>query len=146
MINWLSKKYNYCLICLSLSFYACGLFWGYEDLGNGYYFIDGQAPDIVYDSDISYNGSGGVNVIPYDVTSFAYNQDYIIARSERPILREVNFWIIDKSVKIDFYHGIDCFVEDCDKILKSNVLGPMDSTSFFIQLKQLNIDLVLSKP
>lgn len=99
------------------------------DLGNHFRYIQDYPQTIVYHASEQYEGVGDIIVTPI-VKDFNFNDQYIIARSlgeqqlkgdtvERPF----QYWIIDKHQKL-------------------NQVKPMDSLTFYTQLKNLGIELV----
>ena len=110
-----------------------------KNLGNGYYlFKDGVFTSIVYTTKLPYRGTG-VEVIPYQVIKTDFNDRYIwaITLDDKHVVK--SYWIIDKNIHISF---ADCHDQrSCDSLLRSNVVGPLDSLSFLNQLRERDITL-----
>jgi len=122
-----------------LMFNTCTYLSGDKNLGTGYYYAeDGSFSCIIYSTTKPYKGAG-LGVIPYEVTKFTCNKKYIIAMTLDDNNVVKSYWIIDKSKEINLH---DCHDQkSCDSLLTSNVTGPIDSISFYNQLKERNISL-----
>lgn len=96
------------------------------DLGNKYRLIQDSPETIIKHSGDKYEGIGET-IVPPQVTDYAFNEIYIIAKSidsyeySKDQWKE-KYWIIDK------------------REVKATIES-MDSISFFRQLKLLNLDL-----
>jgi len=100
------------------------------DLGNNYRYIP-DYPQTVIHHEHSYKGIGDI-IVPPLVLSYAFNERYIIAKSQEVDEttgskegKPIRYWIIDKTTD-------------------STLAKPMDSIAFYQQLKKLNIGLELS--
>jgi len=112
---------------------------GDKDLGNGYYFFENEAFScIVYDNSPKYQNKG-LQVIPYEVVKAEANSNYILAMTLNDDNTVNSYWIIDKKNKINLD---DCYGQkSCDSVLRSNVLGPLDSITFFKEIENKDINL-----
>jgi hypothetical protein len=134
------KRVNLVCMALVVMAYGCNscrnkvldMSIGVKDLGNGYYFTGGSVyeANIVFTEKSSYQGIGS-EVIPPTVNNFNSDQNYIIVRSRSD---SVCYWIIDKSKPVNLGN------------VKSNVLGPLNSSAFINILKSKNISLDFSSP
>jgi len=113
---------------------------GDKDLGNGYYlFEDGPFTSIVYNNSPQYK-STGLEVIPFEVIKAKVVRNNIIAirLNEDNIVK--SYWIIDRSISINLDDCND--QKSCDSVLRSNVLGPLDSITFYKEIA--NKDIILN--
>lgn len=101
----------------------------YVDLGdNFYYLIDGKSTTIYYNLSEDYNNRKGVQIVTPRVVNYSFNEDYIIAKSVS-ISNEnedYGYWLIAKKYK-------------------DRKLYPMDSLSFNLKLKSLEVNLSFEK-
>jgi len=100
------------------------------DLGNKYRYIQ-DAPQVIIYQTISESKGSGVNIVPPVVKSYAFNDRYIIAKSQEvdemtgnPEGKPIHYWIVDKTSK-------------------GASVEPMDSTAFYAALKEKQIKLRL---
>lgn len=100
------------------------------DLGNKYRYIQDAPQVIIYQTSSESKGSG-VNIVPPIVKSYAFNDRYIIAKSQEvdemtgnPEGKPIHYWIVDKTSK-------------------GASVEPMDSTAFYAALKEKQIKLSL---
>lgn len=98
------------------------------DLGNKYRYIQDSPQAIIYNTSPESKGSG-VNIVPPVVKSYAFNDRYIIAKSQEvdemtgnPEGKPIYYWIVDKTSK-------------------GASVEPMDSVTFYKKLEEKNIDL-----
>lgn len=98
------------------------------DLGNKYRYIQDSPQAIIYNTSSESKGSG-VNIVPPVVKSYAFNDRYIIAKSQEvdemtgnPEGKPIHYWIVDKTSK-------------------GASVEPMDSVTFYKKLEKKNIDL-----
>lgn len=98
------------------------------DLGNKYRYIQDFPQAIIYNTSSESKGSG-VNIVPPVVKSYAFNDRYIIAKSQEvdemtgnPEGKPIHYWIVDKTSK-------------------GASVEPMDSVTFYKKLEEKNIDL-----
>jgi len=144
--------------------HSCSSFFGSYDLGANFTLLDG---DRVEDRIIVYcspnNGdkwcSGGMYIIPtyekhYKNGKYAEyveiaksNERWIIAQSLDIINKKKNYWIIDKSFKLE-----DKFKEwplsnadglSFDSIIQSHILGPLSYKTFKEKKDTLDIKIIL---
>ena len=102
------------------------------DLGDNYRFIQDHPSAIIYNTDTT-SKSSGVNIVPPEVITYAYNDRYIIAKSQ-----EVDEMTGEKKDKLKKFWVID-------KSLKGDTVEPMDSIEFYKTLKEDNITLSFNK-
>ena len=69
------------------------------------------------------------------------NEKFIIARTVQVKDKRKNYWIITKDFKHD-----DCNKLDCDSIIQSKVIGPLDPLQSRTKIAELNIALQFSEP
>ena len=127
--------------------------WGDNDLGDNFSLLEGdkvQDRVIVYCSGRSSGACfGGTPIVPtyygqFDenghyaeyVENAKSNNKFIIAQTLKLKYKEKNYWIISKDMKIE-----NCEKINCDSIIQSHVLGPMDSSEFQTKISELHIDL-----
>lgn len=123
-------------MCLILLFSTSCCFNAGKRLGNNFQFIvdnrDFQV--ILYCNDYCCNS--GTDAVPPKVVSYNYNSKWIIAKSYDRDKDSIYYWIIDKDFKIEYD-------EHTDKKLKQQIIGNLDSVSFYKKLEELNINLKL---
>ena len=102
------------------------------DLGNKYRYIQDYPQVIVYHTSSEYEGVG-TTIIPPVVKSYAFNDRYIIAKSQEVDEmtgntegKPIHYWIVDKTSK-------------------GASVEPMDSLTFFNKMEDMNIDLSFKK-
>ena len=100
------------------------------DLGNKYRYIQDYPQVIIYHTSSEYEGVG-ITIVPSIVESYAFNDRYIIAKSQEvdemtgnPEGKPIHYWIVDKTSK-------------------GASVEPMDSTTFYAALKEKQIKLSL---
>lgn len=100
------------------------------DLGSKYRYIQDYPQAIIYHKTPEYEG-GGINIVPPLVLSYKFNDRYIIVKSQEidemtgsKEGKPIRYWVVDKTT--DGAPG-----------------QPMDSTSFYQRLKELEINLRL---
>ena len=95
---------------------------------------------------------GGIYVVPtyerqFDSSKQHYaeyvetatsNKKWVIAKTYRIKEKKENYWIISKEFDIT---NLNCVKENCDSILQSHVIGPLNLTEFKNKLQILDIDL-----
>lgn len=98
------------------------------DLGSKYRYVQDYPQVILYHKTPKYEG-GGIEIVPPIVESYAFNDRYIIAKSQEVDEmtgsaegKSIHYWIVDKTK-----NGAS--------------VEPMDSITFFNQLKEKGIDL-----
>jgi len=114
---------------------------GDKNLGKGYYFFSHRSfSSIVLSSTDSYQGNGP-RVVPSEVVSHSFNDEYIIALSRDINTKEKTYWIINKNMPA----RIKSLVEEngSQHIIWTNVSGPLDSLEFSKMLEQKLINLQL---
>ncbi|KZS39459.1 hypothetical protein AWE51_13060 [Aquimarina aggregata] len=91
--------------------------------------------------------TGGSYIIPLsyeekkgqyvDVAEF--DENWIIAKTIKySENNKEEYWIIDKNINLE---EIDCYDVDCESIVKSKIIGPLELEEFNAKLKDFNIDL-----
>lgn len=129
------------LIFILFVFNSCEWLLGYKDLGNGYFFIEGSHYSNIIYNDNKKDGrlGNGYEIIPHEVIQFKHNKSNLIVVNIDIETKSRNYWIIekDKALSLDECKASDDFT----KALKSNVIGPLDSTKFHAKLNQKNINL-----
>lgn len=100
------------------------------DLGSKYRYIQETPQTIIYHNDSDYKGVG-IEIVPPIVLSYKFDDRYIIAKSQEVDEitgskegRPIHYWIIDKTKE-------------------GTQVKPMDSITFYLQIKEHNINLVL---
>lgn len=131
------------LLVAPLSLCSCTSsdFYGDEDLGGGYHtWRDGRYTSIVYSPDPNYSGDAAVIAIRGNVVRYSTTDSLLAAVTvpdpsgpDADPSRSHNFYLIDKA---DDDILEDCGVQgSCTEALRSVVVGPLDSTQFFQELK-----------
>lgn len=126
-------------------------FYGNKDLGGKLtlWLRDGSEGryDIVYCSKYDIGGCiAGIYVIPsadderYSmyVKTAKSDDKWVIAKTIRTVEQKKNYWIIDKNFSLE---DVDCDALNCDSIIRSNVIGPLDAQQFGSKLAELKISL-----
>ncbi len=132
------------LLVFVLAFISCKMssvarLRGDKDLGNGYYlFEDGPFTSIVYNNSKQYK-STGLEVIPFEVTKTEVINNLVLAIRLNEDNTVKSYWIIDKSIPIDINKCND--QNSCDSVLRSNVIGPVDSIAFYTEIANRNLIL-----
>lgn len=155
------------LILLFSACNYCGDFWGAYDLGNKLTLLDGDKTEhrvIVYCMGKSGGCcTGGMYVIPsvgnqyyMYVDKAKSNDNWVIARTipimenieyaisnkkeaiDKTIPTKESYWIISKDFSIE---NLNCDEVNCDSIVQSHVIGPLDIERFNGKLSELKIDL-----
>lgn len=67
------------------------------------------------------------------------NTKYIIARTILIDNDKINYWIINK-IGLDF-KKTDCSVTNCDSIINSHVIGPLNRREFDLKIQSMKINL-----
>jgi hypothetical protein len=136
-----------------IGFFTASCYEGYNHpLGNNLSLWEGDTKEdriVVY---CEGNCQGGIYVVPtyerhFDSSKQHYaefveeatsNEKWVIVKSLRIKEKQNNYWIISKNFTLK---NIDCSKANCDSILQSHVMGPMNSEAFGNRLRELNIDL-----
>lgn len=128
------------LFGLIVLFNSCCLFRKEENLGNNFYLseydnVDGR---ILYSEESCSNS--GIEIVPMTVIEYAYNSNWIIAKSSASRQTSENrYWIVDKSFKVKIIQDNDSTID----VINAHVFGPFDSTKFFQLLFAKDIKLKL---
>jgi hypothetical protein len=91
------------------------------NLGNKYRYIQDYPQTIIFHRSIKYEGTGK-EIVPPNVKTYSFDSLYIIAKSISLEDKKLKYWIVDKRAK-------------------GAVVRPLDSTNFYQQLKELEINL-----
>jgi uncharacterized phosphosugar-binding protein len=126
--------------------------WGSHSLGKNLYSMewDGGGQIIVYnDKPTGKTVFSGAYVIPSNkdtaqnlvVQKINYDNQWIIAKAVKKEIKQVYYFIIDKSFNIK---GLDWHKDNCDSIIQSHVFR-FDSISFYKELNIRNINLTFGE-
>ena len=120
---------------LSLIISSCCLTIKEKHLGNNYYLSEYDNVDrrIFYSKEKC--SGGGIEIVPMTVTEFAYDNEWIIAKTGTGNNSKNQYWIIKKI------REKEPTIED----LKSNTLGQLDIEEFKKKLIENKIGLTLKK-
>ncbi|GEO11113.1 hypothetical protein [Segetibacter aerophilus] len=127
--------------------------WGDNDLGDNFSLLEGDRTEdriIVYCSGRSAGACmAGTPIVPvYSrhmdsegqyaeyVETANSNDNFIIAKTVQLKDKRTNYWIITKGYGID-----NCDKINCDSIIQSHVLGPLDQNQFQKEASKLKINL-----
>ncbi len=131
--------------------------WGDNDLGDNFSLMEGDRIEdriIVYCSGRSGGACmAGTPIVPiYSrhmdsnghyaeyVETAKSNDDFIVAKTLQVKDKRENYWIISKGFSID-----NCDKVNCDSIIQSHVLGPLEQTEFRKKASELKINLNFDK-
>lgn len=135
-------KINY----LNFFLIICGLFNSCcfakeKKLGNNFILseYDNEDIQIIYSEETCANS--GISIVPRTVLEYAYNNKWIIAKSGSKNYKASSFWIIDKEFKVKIIMDNDSTLN----VIKSHVLGPLDSIQYVEKFKLNKINLKLKK-
>jgi len=126
-----------------------------NDLGNKLTVFEGDRLEdrvIVYCTGYSLGScKAGIYVVPnyeehYDekgnyaeyVENARSDDKWVIAKTIRTVEQKKNYWIINKNFNLE---DVDCDELNCDSIIRSNVIGPLDAQQFGSKLTELKISL-----
>jgi hypothetical protein len=140
--NLMRLKIMLLLFGLMVLYDSCCPFIKEESLGNNFYLSEYDNVDrrILYSEESCSNS--GIEIVPMTVTEYAYNPNWIIAKSSASRQTAENrYWIIDKSFKVRIIQDNDSTIN----VIKSHVFGPLDSTKFVQLLLTREINLTLHK-
>ena len=121
---------------------SCCPFITEQSLGNNFYLSEYDNVDrrILYSEESCSNS--GIEIVPMTVTEYAYNSNWIIAKSSASgQTAENKYWIVEKSFKVKILQDNDSTIN----VIKSHVFGPFDSTRFVQLLLTEDIELTLQK-
>ena len=134
---------NMLLLSVLLALYnSCCPFIKEESLGDNFYLSEHDNVDrrILYSEESCSNS--GIEIVPMTVTEYANNSDWIIAKSSAVGQTAASrYWIIDKNFKVKIIQDNDSTIT----VIKSHVIGPLDSTNFVQLLLTKEINLTLHK-
>jgi hypothetical protein len=131
--------------------------WGDNDLGGNFSLLEGDRAEdriIVYCSGRSAGACmAGTPIVPIYARQYDKNGNYaeyvetakaddkfIIARTLELKGNKRNYWIISKAFKPE-----NCDKANCDSIIQSHVIGPLEYSAFETKVSQLKIDLAFDK-
>lgn len=100
------------------------------DLGNKYRYVQDAPQTIIYHESANYKGTG-IEIVPPIVLSYKFNDRYIIAKNQ-----EVDEMTGNKEGKPKHYWIVD-------KKTNGVLAEPMDSSTFYQRLIELDINMVL---
>lgn len=142
------------ILFISILLCNCGRqAWGANDLGDNFSLLEGDRTEdrvIVYCSGrIAGACTGGTYIVPSYarhmdtdgryaeyVETAKSNDDFIIAKTNQVQDKRVNYWIINKDFQIN-----NCDNSNCDSIIQSHVLGPLEKSEFQKKTNELKINL-----
>ena len=130
------------LFGLMVLYNSCCPFMKEDSLGNNFYLSEYDNVDrrILYSEESCSNS--GIEIVPMTVTEYAYNADWIVAKSSASNQTTENrYWIVDKIFKVKIIKDNDSTIN----FIKSHVFGPFDSTKFVQLLYTKKINLTLHK-
>lgn len=137
---------------------SCGRqMWGDNDLGDNFSLLEGDRIEdriIVYCSGRSGGACmAGTYIVPvYSrhmdsaghyveyVETAKSNDDFIVAKTLLVKDKTANYWIINKDFRID-----NCDKINCDSLIQSHVIGPLDKGEFQKKSSELQLNLKLDK-
>ena len=150
-------KVSHLLLMVIFSAISCRQMWGDNDLGDNFSLLEGDRIEdriIVHCSGRSAGACvAGTSIVPiYSrhmdssgryaefVETAKSNDDFIIARTFHINDKKKNYWIISKNFSLD-----NCDKVNCDSIIQSNVIGPLDYSQFNTKQIELGINLQFEK-
>jgi hypothetical protein len=131
--------------------------WGDNDLGDNFSLLEGDRVEdrvIVYCSGRSAGACvAGTFIVPiysrhmdsaghyaeYVETANA-DDKFIIAQTLQLKDKRKNYWIISKDFTIE-----NCDNTNCDSLIQSHVIGPLDQNDFQKQIAEMKVDLKFDK-
>ena len=148
--------YQILILLVTLCCASCSGMLGDHSLGNNLSLLEGDRMEdkvIVYCSAKSVGVcKSGIYVVPtYErhyrdgnyaeyVEEAKSNGDWVIAKSVQIEDKKENYWIISKDFNLD-----NCDKTNCDSIIQSNVIGPLDYSQFKTKQIELGINLQFDK-
>jgi len=116
--------------------YSCCPFIKEEHLGNNLYLSEYDNVDRrIFYSKESCSGSG-IEIVPMTILGYNYNSEWVIAKSgTKGENSSIQYWIIRK-----YFDN-----EPTLKLIKSNIIGPLDLESFSNELTNRQIQLKLKE-
>lgn len=135
-------------------FTSCREIWGDHPLGNNLSLLEGDKKEdriIVYCSNKGGICTGGVHVLPKYERQFdaqghyaeyvevaVSNKEWIAVKTFQIKEKKENYWFISKDFNLG---NINCETINCDSILQSHIIGPLNLSEFKDKRDALNIDL-----
>lgn len=86
------------LIIIILSMSSCSVGDVSKDLGNNYRIVEEKPRCIIYQSEFGRAGEG-VIVVPPDVVDYRYGERFIMAKVDKRMGGEIEWWIVDKNTQ-----------------------------------------------
>lgn len=145
------------LLSLLLFFTSEWLFpswWGSHSLGHNLYMLDwdgdGGNKIIVYCSNLRGRTCySGLSVIPSNsnsgqlwVITAKSNERWVIVKAKQTQDNKNCYYLISKDFDID---NLNCQKVNCDSMIQSHIVGPLDSIAFMRELSLKNVSLKLSE-
>jgi hypothetical protein len=140
----ISSRLKILFLFIGIMFICCSCcpFTKEKYLGNNIYLSEYDNVDrrILYSEKACSNS--GIEIVPMNITEYAYNLNWIVAKSSISRQGEdFQYWIIDKSFNVKLIQDNDSTIN----AIKSHVFGPFDSTKFVQLLFAKDIKLKLKK-
>ena len=119
-------------------FQSCCFSTKNTSLGNKIYVSEYSVKElsIMYCTDRCCNS--GLTVIPQTIVAYNFNEKWIVAKSDsnyNSSRKDFAYWIFNKE--------FSSTKKDLDESIKANLLGPLDSVSFYKLLSEKSIQLEL---
>ena len=134
----LIKRVHIIIFIVAILICACGRVFGVLDLGDGFYVLEGDAPEdriIVYNNQdkIAANIASGKTIIP----SYDY---WRLDSIESPYVRDVKYnsrWVL---ATVEHKDTMTYWILDKEKFLQESVTGPLTKIEYYHMLHNLGID------
>lgn len=146
--NAMNKRFYYYIFQISIFLLiSCNWISGEYPLGSNLSLWDNDKEKTAIIVYCEGNCHGGIQVLPTResqtnngeyVEEAIANKQWAIAKTNMLKNNKESFYIISKNFDIK---GLDCSRINCDSILQSHIVGPMDKEGFVNKKKSLNIDL-----
>jgi hypothetical protein len=148
------SKIRFVIFITGLFFTSCREIWGDHPLGNNLSLLEGDKKEdriIVYCPNRGGTCTGGIQIVPKYERQFdsegryaeyvelaVSNKKWVAVRTLQVKDKKKNYWLISKNFDLG---DADCSNENCDSILQSLVIGPLNLAEFKEKRKALNVDL-----
>lgn len=135
---------------------SCNEMWGDHSLGNNLSLLEGDKKEdriIVYCSNAGGVCRSGIPVVPKYNRQFdsigryaeyvelaVSNEKWVAVRTLEIKNGVKNYWLISKDFTLE---KVDCQKINCDSILQSHVIGPLQFKEFYKIKDELNVKLNL---
>ncbi len=147
-------KLTFLIFTASFLFCSCGQqVWGDNDLGDNFSLLEGDRTEDRIIVQCSGRSAGACIAGTYIVPSYSQhmdtnghyaeyveiaksNDDFIIAKTLQVKNKRANYWVISKGFDIT-----NCDKINCDSIIQSHVIGPLDQNEFQRKTSELKINL-----